>query len=121
MEGERRLARRVPARLKPREGRKFAFTVGPAFLVIAGLVLWRGHDEVAFGFGAVGAALLLAGVLVPGRLGPVYQGWMALGYGLSRVVNPIVMAVLYFGVLGPSGLIRRVVGRSPVRRSRAES
>lgn len=109
---------RIPARLSPEEGRKFGFTVGAAFLVLGSVVLWRGHQTVATVFGAAGALLIAGGLLVPGHMGPVYRGWMKFGFLLSKVTTPIFMGLVYFGVLGPTGLVRRALGKNSVARPR---
>ena len=114
------MERRIPARLSPAEGRKFAFTVGAAFLVLAGIVWWRGHDTVATGFGGLGGTLLVLGVVIPGRLGPVYRAWMGLAFAISKITTPIVMGITYFVVLTPIGLVMRLVGYNPIRRAETE-
>ena len=43
------------------EGRKFAFTVGAAFLVLGGIVWWREHLRVATAFGTLGGLLFVLG------------------------------------------------------------
>ena len=58
MEGDIRLAHRIPTRLSAAEGRKFAFTVGIAFLVLAGISYWRGHTRVPVVLGSLGGVLL---------------------------------------------------------------
>lgn len=68
-------------------------------------------------FGAVGGLLVLGGLLIPSRLGPIYRGWMALAILISKVTTPIFMAALYFLVLTPAGIIRRNVGANPMRNS----
>lgn len=103
------------ARLTPAEGRKFGLTVGAAFLLLAALSFWRGHRVPVVAFGSFGALLVLAGLLVPTRLGPVQRGWMALAEAISRVTTPVFMAVVYFLVLTPAGLIVRLLGHSPLR------
>jgi hypothetical protein len=40
---------------------------------------------------------------------------MGMAAGISKVTTPIFMAVVYFGVFTPVGLLRRVAGRSPLR------
>lgn len=118
MEGERRLATGVPARLTPAEGRKFGLLVGGAFLVLAA-VFWRGsHATLAWTAGALGAGLVLGGALVPGRLGPVYRGWMALALAISKVTTPVFMGIIFFLVITPAGLLARVVGHRPLTRGR---
>ncbi len=109
------MAERIPARLTPAEGRRFAFPVGAVLLLIAGLSYWRGHYWPPRVLAGVGGLLLVLGVLVPGRLGPVYRGWMGLAHLLSRVTTPIFLGVVYFLVMTPIGLLRRLFGRNPLR------
>ncbi len=106
----------IPARLSPAEGRKFAFPVGTAFLVLAGIVWWRGHTPVSTGFGVVGGLLLVAGLIIPGKLGPVYRAWMGFAHLLSKITTPIFMGVTYFLVMAPIGLVMRAFGHKPLTR-----
>src|ERR1051326_2928088 len=105
----------VSTRLTPKEGRRFAFTVGGAFLLLAALSWWRGHYLPPRIMGAIGVALVLAGVVAPGRLGRVHQSWMALANGISRVTAPIAVGAVYFVVLTPIGVLMRLIGRNPLR------
>ncbi len=91
MEGDLRVAVGIPARLTAREGRRFAFTVGTAFLVLAAISAWRGHTLPPRVLGALGGALLLAGLVVPGRLSRVHRAWMGLALALSKVTTPIMI------------------------------
>lgn len=117
----RELERRDSARLTPAEGRRFAFPVGTAFLVIAAVLnWWRGHALAAGILGSIGVCLLIAGLVVPGRLGPVWRLWMGLAYAISKVTTPIFMGVLYYAVLTPAGFLRRALGRNPIRHSAAD-
>lgn len=110
------MARAVPARLTAAEGRRFAFTVGGALLVIAALLVWRGRRLGPVIVGSVGVVLMLAGVVVPTRLGPVERGWYALAAAISKVTTPIVMGVLYFVVLTPFAVVSRLFGHRPLQR-----
>ena len=103
------MAARVPTRLTVAQGRRFGLTVGGAFAVLAAITWWRGHPWLMNGFGTLGGLLILAGLIVPTYLGPVERAWMALAHAISRVTTPIVMAVMYFVVLTPVGLLRRSV------------
>ncbi len=117
MGGDGRLENRVPTRLSAAEGRRFAFTVGAAFLVLAAALLWRNRTTAALVTGGLGTCLLLAGLAIPGRLGPVFQAWMGLARLLSKITTPIFMGVIYFGLFTPIGLARRILGRNPIARS----
>ncbi|HJR62794.1 MAG TPA: SxtJ family membrane protein [Gemmatimonadaceae bacterium] len=108
------MAERIPARLTPAEGRRFAFTVGTAFLVLGGVVWWRGHERVATVFAALAAVLLLAGLILPGQLSLVYRAWMGLALLISKVTTPLFMGIVYFLVITPIALIRRATGGNPL-------
>ena len=68
-------------------------------------------------------ALALAGlfltitVLRPAWLHPLNQAWIKLGLLLGRIVNPIVMGLLFFVVVAPTALIFRLLGKDPLRLS----
>lgn len=115
------MARSVPARLTAAAGRRFAFTVGIALLVLAGLMVWRGKRVPAWILGGVGALLILAGLVAPTRLGPIERAWYALASAISKVTTPIVMGVLYFVVLTPVALVMRLFGRNPLVHSSTDA
>lgn len=119
MEGNPELADRIPARLTPAQGRRFGLTVGIAFLVLAAFFLWRNKDQIAMVGGSLGALLVLAGLVVPTRLGPIERAWMRLAHLISKVTTPVFMGVLYALVFTPVGWIMRLVGKRPLRHSEA--
>lgn len=109
------MAGSTDTRLTAAEGRKFALTVGAAFLVIALVIWWRRGEGVApLVVGGLGGALVVAGLIVPGHLTGVYRAWMGLAALLSRVTTPILMAVIYFLVITPIGVLRRRLGEDPL-------
>ena len=111
----------IPARLSPKEGRKFGVLVGGVFLVIGGISRWRGHETVPFVLWALGGTLVLGGLLIPGHLGPVYRAWMGLAHLLSKITTPILMGVIYYLVLTPVGAVRRMFGHNSLVRPRGDS
>jgi hypothetical protein len=112
------LAHGSPARLTPGEGRKFAVTLAVAFGALAGVAWWRQSPRATLVFGAIAAAFALGGLLVPGKLGPVYRAWMGFALLLSKVTTPIFMGVVYFLVITPIAAMRRVLGGNPLRAHR---
>jgi len=108
------LARRVRARLTRSEGRRFGLVVGGAFLALTLLFVWRSHDTAAVIAAIPGTLLVLAGLLVPGHLGPAYRGWMALATAISRITTPIFMGLVFFLLMWPLGLARRLFGGNPL-------
>jgi hypothetical protein len=116
------MAERVPARLTAAEGRKFGLTVGIAFLLFGTIAFWRGKRLTAAVLQSLGALLVLAAIFIPTHLGPIERAWMGLAHLISKVTTPIFMGIVYFLVILPIGLVRRLTGNSPiVPRGRAAS
>jgi hypothetical protein len=108
------MAARVPARLTAADGRKFGLTVGTAFLVFGWIALWRGKPRTATVLFTLGGLLVVAALVVPTALGPVERAWMGLAAAISKVTTPIFMGIVYFLVILPIGLFRRLTGNSPI-------
>lgn len=117
MEGRSRVERGNSPGLTRAEGRRFALTLAAAFAVLAAFFHWRDHG-IALAVTAVPATLLLlAGLAVPARLGPVERGWMALAARIARVMNPVVMGAIYYLVITTVGLLRRTFKGNPLARA----
>ncbi len=115
------MAARISTRLTVAEGRRFGLTVGAAFLGLGGVAWWRGRERTGAVFAAIGALLIAGALLAPARLGPIYRAWMASAHGLSRVTTPLVLGVVFYCVLTPVGVLRRLLGASPLRRPQGAS
>jgi hypothetical protein len=106
------------AEFTPAEGRKFGVTVGLAFLALATLLWWKENAGIAWKIlGGIGATLVLAGVILPAQLGPVYRGWMKFALLLSKVTTPIFMGIIYFGLFLFTGGLRRTLGKNALVRT----
>ena len=106
---------RITSRLTAAEGRKFGCSVGGLFLLLASISVWRGHTIAPRVLAPIGLLLVLAGLLIPGHLGPVFRAWMGLARVMSKVTTPIFLGIVYFFVLTPMAVIRRLVGGNPIR------
>ena len=100
--------------LPPREGRKFALTVGSGFAVL-GLIVWgAGNNGLGALLSGIGSVFILAGIVLPGRLTLLHQTWMELAKAISRVTIPITMSLVYLLIFAPLGGVRRLIGRNPL-------
>jgi len=90
--------------------RNFGFTMATVFALIGGLGLYKGssHAPVWLGVAAVFAGLTL---WRPQSLGFANRLWLKLGLLLYRFVNPVIMAILFFGAILPIGLAMRLFGK----------
>jgi hypothetical protein len=65
-------------------------------------------------FVALAALFLAAALWHPSWLAPLNRIWTRLGLLLSKIVNPIVMAAVFFLVIAPTAMIMRLRGRDPL-------
>tara|TARA_B100000029_G_scaffold169260_1_gene165474 strand:- start:1649 stop:2041 length:393 start_codon:yes stop_codon:yes gene_type:complete len=59
----------------------------------------------------VSIIFLILGLLNSKILTPFNKLWMRLGVLLGTIVSPIVMGVVYFGIITPIGLIMKLFGK----------
>ena len=57
----------------------------------------------------------LVSIIKPSLLRPFNMGWMKLGLLLGRIVNPIVLGLLFFGLFTPLAILMRLFGRDELR------
>ncbi len=108
----------APNKKKPftaADGRRFGLAVGAVLLAVALISALRNRPFIFVAtLGSVGALLFLAGLVIPGLLGPFYRGWMGIAALLSRVTTPVVIAVMYYLMITPVGFLRRMFGGNPL-------
>jgi hypothetical protein len=63
----------------------------------------------------IAAAFLLAGFAAPGILAPLNRLWFRFGMALGRIVSPVVMGVIFFGTVMPTGLLMRLFRKDLLR------
>jgi hypothetical protein len=96
--------------------RKSALLVAAVLLAVAAWNLYRGRTTVVLVFGALGAALVVAGLLVPPAARAFHVAWMRLAVALGHVNSRVLLTLMYYGVFTPYGVVSRLVGRDPLRR-----
>ena len=86
------------------------------FAVSSASAGWVGPSRVAgslWAIGAVGAVLIW---IVPSAGRQLYVGWMLAAVPIGWTISHVVLAVVYYVVLTPIGLLMRLVGRDPMQR-----
>jgi hypothetical protein len=100
--------------------RSFGVSVGAVLLVIAAALWWRGRVGRAEILGAIGAVLLLFGVVRPQLLKWPSAVWWRLAGVLAYVNARILLTLLFAVLLVPLSLVWRVVGKDPLARRREQ-
>ena len=107
-----------------RAEREFGLVVGGVFVLLGSWWLYRGKFlTVAQVFLAVGGLLVLLGLIWPRLLVLPNRAWMLLAEGLSFVTTRIILGLVFYLMVTPIGVIKRLSGWDPLSRrgGRSES
>jgi hypothetical protein len=101
----------------PGSNRTFGLVMAGALALLALINGW--HSGRLWPWELILAALFLsAASFRPALLHPLNRLWMKLGLLLHKIVNPIVMGLLFYGTIWPTGLAMRMRGRDLLRLKR---
>ena len=101
---------------KERSPRSRALRFGVGALVLlgafGGLLWWRKHHPIVGGsIAGVGAAIFLVALASPAAALGVRRGWMTFAGLIGWVNSRILLGLLFFVVITPIALFRRMKGR----------
>ncbi|MBI1398047.1 MAG: hypothetical protein GC151_18895 [Betaproteobacteria bacterium] len=94
--------------------RSFGLVFAVVFTLVAVLPLVHGGSMRLWSFGVAAVFAILA-VTVPDVLAPLNRLWTRLGLLMHAVVNPVVLGLMFFVVITPTGLVMRMFGKDPLR------
>ncbi len=87
------------------------------FGLIGGLIWWRFQaPTVAYVLWSVAAFITILFYAVRPIRKPIYLAWIHLAFPIGWVISHVAMALIYYLVFTPIGLIMRLLGRDPMER-----
>ena len=97
--------------------RAFGLVFGAVFIIVAA---WPLLDSAPPRWWAVVAAGLFVAIalLKPAWLAGANRQWVKLGMLLAKIVSPIALGVLFYGVFTPIGALMQLFGTDPLRLKR---
>lgn len=100
-----------------RELRQFALLCLGFGAVVGGLILYKTGSwsvpSVIWGVSLIVAAL---GLFDAALVRPIYVAWMAAAYPIGWIISNAVLALTFYVVMLPIGLLMRAIGRDPLGR-----
>ncbi len=97
--------------------RSFGLVFAGFFAIVALLPFIHGAPVRWWALG-VAVAFAVAAFLVPRALQPLNLVWFKLGILLHHVVNPVIMALMFYGAILPMAVLLRGLGKDLVRLKR---
>ncbi|HSR69001.1 MAG TPA: SxtJ family membrane protein [Acidobacteriota bacterium] len=101
----------------PRELRQFGLIWTVFFSGAAALYGYRSGDwETALWLGGAAVVMAAAGFLVLGWMRMLYLGLSYAAFPIGWVISHALLAIIYYLVVTPIGLLMRLLGRDPMQR-----
>jgi hypothetical protein len=90
-----------------------------AFLCLVGWIVFRrgGSTPTIATLVGIGIAVAGLGLTIPQALRPVWVVLMVVNYPIGWVITHVVMALIFYLVVTPVGVIMRLTGRDPMERA----
>jgi hypothetical protein len=100
-----------------RDLRQFGLLLA-GFVLLAGWLLGRRFDIAPPWplLGALSAVSFVVALARPTALRLVFLGWGTATWPISWVVSHVLLALVFYGILTPVGLLVRLSGRDPMQR-----
>lgn len=95
--------------------KKFGFFCTFVFAILAFYFLFIDSILWAQALALLAVLFLLITVIIPQVLLPLNKLWMRLGLLLGMIVSPIVLGIIFFGLVTPYGVVMRMFGRDELR------
>ena len=90
--------------------RGFGIVFAVVFAIIGLWPLMDGEGTRVWAL-VLGAVFLALALMRPSLLSPLNRLWLGLGAILHRIVNPLVMGLMFFAVITPTALILKLIGK----------
>jgi hypothetical protein len=102
--------------------REFGLIVGGVFALMGGWWLYRGKfTSAAYVVLPLGSLLILLGLVWPRALVYPNKAWMKLAEALSFVTTRIILGIVFFLIVTPIGVVKRLFGWDPLSRRAGSS
>ena len=94
--------------------RRFGLTIAAVCGIVGAMRTLFGHRHSEWWLSA-GVVIALLAMVRPAALAPFNRLWFKLGLVLYKIVNPVVMTVLFVSTIVPVGVLLRISGKDPLR------
>jgi hypothetical protein len=101
--------------------RSFGLLVGGVFSIIGIWPMLVRGEPMRIGAIGMGALLMMLGGLLPSVLAPIYKGWMWVGHVLGWINTRILLSIVFYGLVTPTGIMFRLMGKDPMSHAFAKN
>ena len=101
-------------KIKTGTERNFGLVFATIFAIIGLYPLWHSENVRVWAF-IIATIFLLLTIVSPKALVLPNQLWLKLGMFIGAIVSPIIMGIIFFLTVTPTGIIMRLLGKDLLR------
>ena len=108
------------SKIKTSSNRSFGLVFFVVFLIVA---LWplKHEEDIRLWSLALSIIFFILGILNSKLLTPLNKLWFKFGIFLGSIVSPIIMGVVYFIVVTPTGVFMRLLGKDLLKTNKEKN
>ena len=95
--------------------RKFGFFFAAILLLASSYLYYVDNKVMVYIFGVICGIFLIVTIINADALLPLNKLWMKFGILLGKIVSPIIMGIIFFGIFTPIAILMRLSGRDELR------
>ena len=95
--------------------RKFGFFFTVIFLLSSFYLYYVDNKVMVYILGVICGIFLIVTIINADALLPLNKLWMKFGILLGKIVSPIIMGIIFFGIFTPIAILMRLSGRDELR------
>ena len=101
--------------------KRFGLTFASALLALGIYGLAERRPTLYLTCLLAGALCGAAALAIPRSLAPLNSVWTRFGELLGKIVSPVALGIIFFGILSPVAIVMRLLGRDELRLRRRTS
>ena len=95
--------------------KQFGRLASSILLLFALYFMYQERWDFMFTTAALTSVVILLTMFYPKALSPFAKAWLLLGLVLHRIINPIILGALFWGIVTPLALYFKAIGRDELK------
>jgi len=101
--------------IKLPSNKRFGYFFSTIFFIATGYFLYVESQTIGYIFAIVSVLFIATTLINADLLQPLNKIWMHFGLLLGKIISPIVLGIIFFGLFTPYGIVMRLLGRDELR------
>ena len=97
--------------IKLPSNKRFGYFFSAIFFIATGYFIYMENQIVGYIFAIISILFIATTLINADLLRPLNKLWMYFGLLLGKIISPIVLGIIFFGLFTPYGIVMRLLGR----------